>query len=125
MPKAAPKLRSMPHIARVHRVQQPDENYGQGRGGRPWRRKRARILERDGKLCIPCKEAGRLTLATQVDHIIPKAEGGTDDDNNLQSICGPCHEAKSRAEAARGRNAKGSRFRSRPARNESNSHLEP
>ena len=104
MPKAAPKLKTMPHITRVHRVQPPEENYGQGRGGRPWRRKRARILARDGKLCQPCKAAGRLTLATQVDHIVPKAEGGTDEEDNLQAICAPCHDAKSRTEATRGRN---------------------
>ncbi len=34
-----------------------------------------------------------------VDHIIPKAAGGTDDDDNLESLCGDCHDAKSAAEA--------------------------
>jgi 5-methylcytosine-specific restriction protein A len=79
------------------------ERYGQGRGGRPWRRKRDAVLKRDDYLCQPCKRADRLTLARQVDHIIPKAEGGSDEETNLQAICGPCHQRKSQAEARRGR----------------------
>lgn len=42
-------------------------------------------------------------MATIVDHIKPKAERGSDDEANLQSICKPCHDAKTQAEAARGR----------------------
>ena len=38
-----------------------------------------------------------------VDHIIPKAEGGTDDESNLQSLCKPCHAAKTDREKNRGR----------------------
>jgi len=77
-------------------------NYGQGRGGRPWRRLRDSILQRDKHLCQPCKAQGRYTEATQVDHIVPQAEGGTDDRVNLQAICDDCHEAKTREEAKRG-----------------------
>jgi 5-methylcytosine-specific restriction protein A len=43
---------------------------------------------------------GRPTPATQVDHIKPKAKGGTDDDDNLQSICHDCHTEKTRIESA-------------------------
>ena len=68
--------------------------YGQGRGGRPWRRKRERILQRDNYLCVPCSKQHKITIAKEVDHILPLAKGGTDDDENLQSICIPCHEAK-------------------------------
>ncbi|WP_419689136.1 HNH endonuclease [Burkholderia theae] len=32
-----------------------------------------------------------------------KAEGGIDELTNLQSICKPCHDAKTSIEAARGR----------------------
>ena len=35
-----------------------------------------------------------------MDHITPKAKGGSDDEGNLQSLCKPCHEAKTTAEAA-------------------------
>lgn len=102
MPSSARRHNAMPHLARVHQASEPKENYGQGRGGRPWRRKRARVLERDAYLCQPCMAQGRLTLAAQVDHITPQAEGGTDEESNLQAICEPCHQAKTKAEAARG-----------------------
>lgn len=75
-----------------------------GRGGRPWRRKRDRILERDKGLCQPCLRAGRVTPATEVDHIINLEAGGTDADANLEAICYPCHKPKTAREsqAARG-----------------------
>lgn len=66
--------------------------------GSEWDKKRRLILQRDNGLCQPCLKGGRVSGATQVDHIIPKAEGGTDDDSNLQSICVPCHKAKTATE---------------------------
>lgn len=68
--------------------------------GRAWDRLRAQALKRDGYLCQPCLAMGRPTAATQVDHMRPKAKGGTDDLENLQSICGPCHADKTKIEAA-------------------------
>ena len=62
--------------------------------GTAWEKLRKVILERDHYLCQPCREAGRVTPAKAVDHIKPKAEGGTDDPGNLQSICLPCHSDK-------------------------------
>lgn len=79
-----------------------DPSYGQGRGGRPWRRLREQVLQRDKHLCQPCKAQGCYTEATQVDHIVPIAEGGTDDRVNLQAICTPCHDAKTLDESKRG-----------------------
>lgn len=67
--------------------------------GRDWTKLRLRILARDLHLCQPCKRKGRATPATQVDHIVPKAKGGTDDEGNLQAICGPCHVAKTLIES--------------------------
>jgi len=58
-------------------------------------------MTRDGWLCQPCLRGGRATPARECDHITPKAEGGTDALENLQAICTPCHEAKSKAERAR------------------------
>lgn len=70
--------------------------------GSAWDRKRKQILARDHGLCQPCLVHGHITLATQVDHIVNKAVGGTDDDDNLQSICKPCHDAKTLQEARAG-----------------------
>ncbi len=58
-------------------------------------------------LCVACERLGRVTLATQRDHIKALAEGGTDDDSNVQGLCQDCHEGKSLAEALRGRRRAG------------------
>ncbi|WIX32516.1 HNH endonuclease signature motif containing protein [Salinicola sp. JS01] len=74
-----------------------------GRGGRPWRRIRDRILQRDRYLCQPCKRQGRITPATEVDHIVNREAGGTDADTNLEAICSACHKAKTARESQSGR----------------------
>ena len=61
--------------------------------GARWQRMREAILALE-PLCRPCKQAGRVTPATEIDHIIPKARGGTDAPDNLQPICRDCHKAK-------------------------------
>lgn len=62
--------------------------------GAAWQRLRLIILRRDGYLC-QCPEcrggAKRLTAATEVDHIKPKADGGTDDPSNLRAVNSECH----------------------------------
>jgi 5-methylcytosine-specific restriction protein A len=70
--------------------------------GTAWSKLREIVLKRDQGLCQPCEAAGRVTLAHEVDHRVPKAEGGTDAESNLQSICRICHLAKTQAEAKRG-----------------------
>lgn len=73
--------------------------------GWAWSRKRKRILRRDGYICHALIKCNGLARATEVDHIVPKFEGGTEDDDNLQAICTTCHRAKTRAEALRARGA--------------------
>ncbi|WBM34138.1 HNH endonuclease [Pseudomonas sp. NY11382] len=87
-----------PEVAPVQLLHQTQ--WGSGRGGRPWRRIRERILLRDQYTCCGC---GVVTQDLEVDHIINVAEGGSDEDSNLQSLCVPCHQAKTAVEAARGR----------------------
>ncbi|KRD71436.1 HNH endonuclease signature motif containing protein [Lysobacter sp. Root96] len=96
------KLGGMPN--RLQSTATIGTTYGKGRGGRPWARLRAQILKRDRYLCQceECKETGRPTAANEVDHIVPLAEGGTDDPSNLRAINREHHKAKTRAEAARG-----------------------
>lgn len=74
-----------------------------GRGGRPWRRIRERVLRRDNYLCQPCMRAGRVTPAGEVDHIVNKDSGGTDNDDNLEGTCIPCHKKKTQQEARQAR----------------------
>ena len=67
--------------------------------GADWRRLRGEVLLRDKGLCQPCLRNGRVTAAREVDHIKPKASGGTDDADNLQAICLPCHRTKTARES--------------------------
>ncbi|MGF6957988.1 HNH endonuclease [Paraburkholderia youngii] len=45
---------------------------------------------------------GFVTEATEVDHIVPLFKGGTDAPGNLQSLCEPCHAAKTRIDVGHG-----------------------
>lgn len=70
--------------------------------GASWDRARERILTRDGGLCQPCLHRGLVTVAREVDHVVPKARGGSDADDNLQAICVACHRAKTAVETRGG-----------------------
>ncbi|WP_312517297.1 HNH endonuclease signature motif containing protein [Massilia sp.] len=48
---------------------------------------------------MQCLREGRTTVGYPVDHIIALADGGTDDDDNKETLCQPCHDAKSAREA--------------------------
>ena len=62
-----------------------------------WEIVRRFVLNRD-PICKVCDKR----LSTEVDHIVPLAEGGNPyDPAGLQGICSPCHRAKTRAENAR------------------------
>ena len=61
-------------------------------------------LFRDNPLCVICEAEGiRDSIATVRDHIVPLAEGGRDDDSNIQGVCESCHKKKSQQEAQRGK----------------------
>jgi 5-methylcytosine-specific restriction protein A len=62
--------------------------------GAQWQKLRKLVLARDDYLCAKCLEHGRVTPGNEVDHITPKAKGGTDDMDNLQTLCTPCHTIK-------------------------------
>jgi 5-methylcytosine-specific restriction endonuclease McrA len=52
--------------------------------------KRALVFKRDGHRCVFCGSPEDLT----VDHDVPKAKGGTNGLDNLQTLCEPCNVRK-------------------------------
>lgn len=66
--------------------------------GHRWRKQRARTLRHEPQ----CRMCG--APATELDHIIPKHLGGTDDPQNCQPLCKKCHAHKTAGEAAAARN---------------------
>jgi 5-methylcytosine-specific restriction protein A len=69
--------------------------------GTAWEHLRKEVMQRDKGLCQPCLRKNRVTAAAAVDHIKPKAKGGTDDLTNLEAICRPCHLDKTLRDAGR------------------------
>jgi hypothetical protein len=58
------------------------------------KRTRFRILKRDKGLCKLCGRGADDGVKLEVDHIRPRAKGGTDDDENLQTLCKDCNRGK-------------------------------
>ena len=82
----------------------PNESRHKRGYGSAWDKIRLIVLKRDNGLCQCSKCQGgkiRVTPATEVDHIIPKAKGGTDDMSNLQAINKECHKKKTAREQGR------------------------
>jgi len=55
-----------------------------------WKRKKVRVLARDGHFCKYCGSEESLTL----DHVIPKSKGGSNKRKNLQILCDSCNQTK-------------------------------
>ena len=68
-------------------LRDPDTNK---RYGRAWKKIRAYYIQVH-PLCEQCEQEGRLTPAEEVHHILPLANGGTHDDDNLMALCKSCH----------------------------------
>lgn len=57
-----------------------------------WRRTRLAVIARDEGICQLC---GCVVKSyAQVDHIVPKAEGGSDAMSNLRLLCPSCHSRR-------------------------------
>lgn len=54
-----------------------------------WQKLRLKILIRDSYTCAYCGDT-----ANQVDHIVPRSAGGTNDPENLTAACARCNRAK-------------------------------
>lgn len=84
---APPKREYVQHAAR-------SAEYGTAR----WQAARATQLAKQ-PLCAACTKQGRVTAATVCDHITPvRLQGDFWDSANYQSLCRPCHQAKSASE---------------------------
>ena len=68
--------------------------------GRAWVGIRQEVLMQE-PCCYLCDGGG--TEADYVDHVVPLAEGGTDDRWNLRRICRDCHARKTGRESTRAR----------------------
>lgn len=67
---------------------------------------RTTIIERDGKVCRLCGSDRNLT----VDHIVAVSKGGTDDFNNLRTLCKRCNGLKGAASDPDPQSLRGLRF---------------
>ena len=61
--------------------------------GTRWDKLRKWILDAN-PICAICGAP-----ANEVDHILPRAQGGTDEESNLQALCAACHSRKTLAES--------------------------
>ncbi|MCO8071880.1 HNH endonuclease [Acinetobacter lwoffii] len=96
LPTLKPRLQVIKTKPAQSTAQPQPKRWGSGRGGRPWRRLKEKIHTRDHWTCLHC---GITTMKLELDHIINVAQGGTDDESNLQSLCPECHKVKSQKES--------------------------
>ena len=60
------------------------------RYGYQWRKIRKRFLDTN-PFCEMCVKEEKLTLATEVHHVLPLSHGGNNDRDNLMALCKSCH----------------------------------
>ncbi|VVT52692.1 Phage-associated homing endonuclease [Kosakonia radicincitans] len=82
------------HKGEGWRQYKPGQSRHQRGYGSAWDVIRPRILKRDKGLCQEHLRKGQAVAAACVDHIIAKANGGTDEDSNLEALCWSCHARK-------------------------------
>ena len=57
------------------------------------RKLRHQVFQRDGYRCRECG-ASKDETSLEIDHIVPVAKGGTNDIDNLQTLCRECNRMK-------------------------------
>lgn len=79
-------------------VEIPDlDSYSFIRPGKWWT-----VLARDQWRCLSCGRTARVDgVLLEVDHIVPRSKGGSDDIENLQTLCKKCNIGKSNKDSAR------------------------
>ena len=53
------------------------------------------VFDRNGYQCQSCQIIDLSAKKLQIDHIVPLAQGGTNDISNLQTLCAKCNREKS------------------------------
>ena len=95
MPFAAPRHRpSKPNAKQHQNAQERDHRQGKrlyATNHRVWRAIRKGVLDAE-PLCRECARQGKTTPANEVDHI--DGDSFKNEASNLQSLCKPCHSAK-------------------------------
>jgi 5-methylcytosine-specific restriction protein A len=79
------------HAERRARVKRP-----RGRAGAAQRQRRLATEP----FCRDCAAEGYQRPADEIDHIVPLAEGGTDSDDNVRSLCRYCHARRTASRTA-------------------------
>jgi 5-methylcytosine-specific restriction protein A len=99
-PELVPSGRCAVHQTARYRKVERTRGTAKERGyDKDWRRVRDDVL-RDEPCCRLCAPA--VSLAVEVDHVKPLAQGGARlDRRNLQPLCRPCHQKKTGIENAR------------------------
>lgn len=61
-----------------------------------WQARRRKVLRRDGYTCQACglRSTRVDDIRFDVDHVVPKSDGGSHALDNLQTLCPPCHARK-------------------------------
>ena len=91
-------------MATLHLHRKPDANRTGSADKRlnGWLRREQRVRYlREHPLCQACEAAGRITAATELDHVVPLSKGAVAnayDDTNLSGLCHACHVEKTRAD---------------------------
>lgn len=71
----------------------PNESHQSGRS-RPRKNisanTRKMVMERDGYRCVKCESF----IDLQIDHVFPHSKGGSDEPENLQTLCAICNRIK-------------------------------
>ena len=92
------KIKTHKSRSQAGKVAMPRRDSPSVRGyGVTWQRTRRAFLARY-PLCARCSEIGRVHPATEADHVIPKARGGSDGWSNLQPLCKMHHSQKTMRE---------------------------
>ena len=56
---------------------------------------RKELVDRDGQICQECDRSFADIRYLEIDHNMPRKDGGTNDLNNLVLLCSPCNRKKS------------------------------